>query len=40
MPYVQHTQCVKPDDHVGLAPGLIVTAIVQSRCSWSVSAGA
>ncbi|HEV2899159.1 MAG TPA: hypothetical protein VGX71_15260 [Pseudaminobacter sp.] len=27
MPYVQHTQCVKPDDHVGLAPGLIVTAI-------------
>ena len=27
MPYVQHTKCVKPDDHVGLAPGLIVTAI-------------
>ena len=27
MPYVQHTKCVQPDDHVGLAPGLIVTAI-------------
>lgn len=27
MPYVQHTKCVKPDDHTGLAPGLIATAI-------------
>lgn len=27
MAYVQHTQCVQPDDHVGLAPGLIATAI-------------
>jgi hypothetical protein len=27
MPYVQHTKCVKPEDHSGLASGLIATAI-------------
>lgn len=27
MAYVQYTKCVDPDDHAGLAPGLIVTAI-------------
>ncbi len=27
MAYVQHTKCVKKEDHVGLAPGLIATAI-------------
>ena len=27
MAYVQHTECVKPSDYSGLAPGLIATAI-------------
>ena len=27
MAYVQHTECVAPDDYTGLAPGLIATAI-------------
>jgi hypothetical protein len=27
MPFVQHTKCVQPADHVGLAPGLIATAV-------------